>query len=126
MLDEDANWQTGASHAAGGETRLFPPAKKKSASLATLLLPGRGSGALYVLNGVVLLLAWYATRVAAYFGFGVLLVWKHAAPLRARGLEGALTVGSWAVGGALQLQWTYRLTLGAIRLLTGKTSKKAR
>ena len=92
-----------------------------------LHLTGRGSGALYVLNGIVLLLAWYATRVAAYFGFGVLLVWKHAAPLRARGLEGALTVGSWAVGGALQLQWTYRLTLGAIRLFTGKTPKsKAR
>ena len=33
-----------------------------------LHLTGRGSGALYVLNGIVLLLAWYATRVAAYFG----------------------------------------------------------
>ena len=92
-----------------------------------LHLTGRGSGALYVLNGVVLLLAWYATRVAAYFGYGVWLVWKHAGPLRASGLEGALTIFSWAVGGALQLQWTYRLTVGAIRLFTGKTPKsKAR
>ena len=60
-----------------------------------------------MLNGVVLLLAWYATRVAAiYFGFGVCSHWKHAAA-RASGLEGALTIFSWAVGGALQLQWTY-------------------
>ena len=57
-----------------------------------------------MLNGVALLLAWYATRVAAYFGFGVWLVSKHAGALRASGLEGALTVFSWAVGGALQLR----------------------
>ena len=66
------------------------------------------------------------TDIKNGWGWGGRRVCTPAAPLRARGLEGALTVGSWAVGGALQLQWTYRLTLGAIRLLTGKTSKKAR
>ena len=89
-----------------------------------LIKTGQGSGPLYIANIIVLLLAWYATRVVSYIGGGAFLMWRHAATLRAQGLVGGLTVSGWALAALLQLQWTYRLTAAAVKAATGDAKKE--
>lgn len=86
---------------------------------ALLIKGGQGSGTPFMLNGVVLLAAWYPTRFALYCFGGSYLVWTHAPSLVGGGVPGALTVVSWAAGGLLQLQWTWKLTMGVVKMVTG-------
>jgi len=81
---------------------------------------------LYVVNGLVILLSWWALRVGVYVVWFGVKSFSIIANGRLRLPRDAPIVAAWLVGSALQLLWAKKLTVGfakVVREMTGGTKK---
>jgi len=76
---------------------------------------------LYIVNGLLILLSWWALRIALYVGFLGWKVWlllhrdfsRHESPL----------IVAWGVAAGLQILWCYKLTVGFIKVVKASRAK---